>query len=78
MNEQSEHPYPRAYDGTTYAGYDAAGQIYDPINIKYKTAPHIVAKFTDSLSYTGNGLFRVELYDETDITKSDTHDLINY
>ena len=78
VNEQSEHPYPRAYDSTTYAGYDAAGQIYDPINIKYKTAPHIVAKFTDSLSYTGNGLFRVELYDETDITKSDTHDLINY
>lgn len=75
----SDSSYPKAKEDTSYAGYDDAGNIYDPIAIKYKTAPHIIAKFSTTLtSQAEDSLFCVELYDETKLAKTDTHDLLNY
>lgn len=65
-----------------YAGYNKDGLITDPIPIKYKTAPHIVIKFDDTVTFgnaaNANALFCVELLNSNITLKTDTQDLQGY
>lgn len=55
--------YPKAYSNTTYAGYNSNGEIYDPISIKYKCAPHIVVQMSNDVYASSSQALRcVELY----------------
>lgn len=65
-----------------YAGYNSNGFITDPISIKYKTAPHVVIKFSDTVTFgetlSDNALFCVELSNPNITLKTDIQDLQGY
>jgi hypothetical protein len=90
-NDQSP-AYPFCYGGTedipVMAGYDKEGNITDPINIKYKTAPHVVISFENDITLASNkgGTYSpdsdhpellniVELYSPAVETKTDVQSL---
>lgn len=77
--EQGHYPTAPS-DVGVYAGYDTNGNITDPISIKYKTAPHIVLKFNNKVTYdnSNTALFCVELYNPNITLKTDVQDLQGY